>query len=253
MSETEPERGLDEAAVREIERRAEAAVAATPLPDEDAFAAAVEAQLARLAGRPSQLGKARATVLAMAQVGLTIPSQEAVFALPDVVSRRVYYDKGKGWFHDPLFREVLETTRRLYRKWAAGAAAREATAEFAEKEATLRRAEWDMSREMTRVALEMVKAPLHETEVSDDGRTIIVKPARWSLDTVPRLADAASRLGRLSTGLAAGGRQEVDIALHEALPPGITPEQAEQVKILVARMLATADAPGDDEEGDDDE
>lgn len=242
---------MDEATVREIERRAAVVVEATALPDEEAFAAAVEAQLARLAGRPSLLNKQRTTLLALAQVGLTIPTQDAVFDMPGTVSRRVFYDKQKGWFHDPLFREVLEILRRLYRKWAAGAAAREATAEFAEREARLRAAEWDMSREMARIALEMVKSPLHETEISDDGRTIIVKPARWTLDTVPKLADAASKLGRLSMGMTPGGRQEVDVNLREALPPGTTPEQAEQVKLMLARMLADAAAPdGDDDEGD---
>ena len=42
---------------------------AIPLPDEEAFAAAVEAQLSRPAGRPSMLSKQRQTVLALAQVG----------------------------------------------------------------------------------------------------------------------------------------------------------------------------------------
>ena len=244
--------GLDERAVREIERQAEAFVAGLSLSDENEFAAAVESQLGRLAGRPSQLSKARTTILSLAQVGLTIPSQEAVFSMPGVVSRRVFYSKDKGWYHDPTFREVLEIVRRLYRRWTAGAAAREATTDFIEREAALRAVEWEISQKMVELALDMVKAPLHETEVVEDGeggKTYIVKPARWSMDTIPRLADAASKLGRLSIGLTPGGRQEVAVSIEEALPPGLTPEQAERVKIMVARQLAAAgDVTGDDED-----
>lgn len=245
--------GLSAAEEREILRRARETAEATPLPDEEAFAAAVETQLGRLTGgRPSILEKQRATVLAMAQVGLTVPSQEVAFTMPGVVSKRVFYTKEKGWFHDPLFREVMETARALYRKWAAGAAAREATSEFIEKEAQLRAAEWDMSRNMLRMAMDMVKTPLHEIETLDEGRTVIVKPARWTMDTIPRLADASSKLGRLSMGLAAGGRQELDVSWREGLPDGVTPEQAEQVKIMVARMLA-ADAGEEEGDGEDDD
>lgn len=243
--------GLDEAAVREIERRAKAAVDTATLADEESFAAAVEGQLARLEGRPSMLDKQRATVLALAQVGLTIPSQEKAFEMPEVVSRRVFYSKDKGWYHDALFREVLETVRRLYRKWAAGAAARDATSEFVAKEAELRAAEWDLSRQMTGMALDMLRTPLHEVEVSEDGKTTVLKPARWTLDTVPKFADAASKLGRLSMGMTPGGRQEVEVSMSESLPPGTTPEQAEQVKLMLARMLADASAVVTDEEDED--
>jgi hypothetical protein len=246
------EPGLSAAELAAVQARARATVDATTLASDDDLAAAVDRQLIRLSGRPSVLNRQRATVLGMAQVGLTIPSQEAVFDMPDVVSRRVFYDKKKGWYHDPLFREVLETCRGLYRKWASGAASREATADFIEREAKLRAAEWDMSREMTRLALEMARTPLHETEVSDDGKTIVVKPARWTMDTLPRLADASSKLGRLAMNMTPGGRQEVDVSWRDGLPEGVTPEQAEQVKVMVARMLAAAgDENGDGDDDDD--
>jgi hypothetical protein len=245
------EPGLTAGQLADIQRRARETVDATSLLSDDDLAAAVDRQLIRLAGRPSVLNRQRATVLAMAQVGLTIPSQEAAFDMKDVVSRRVFYDKKKGWYHDPLFREVMETCRGLYRKWASGAASREATAEFIEREAQLRAAEWDMSRQMVRMAMEMAKTPLHETEVSDDGKTIIVKPARWTMDTLPRLADAGSKLGRLAMGMTAS-RQELDVSMRDGLPEGVTPEQAEQVKVMVARMLAAAgDENGDGDDDDD--
>ena len=252
MTQVRDAAGLTDAQAKEIERQAHAVADAIPLPDEEAFAAAVEAQLSRFAGRPSMLSKQRQTVLALAQVGLTVPSQEVAFTLPGVVSRRVYYAKDKGWFHDPLFREILETVRRLYRRWSAGAQAREATAEFVEKEAELRRMEWDMSRQMARIALDMVRSPLHEVETQQDGKTVIVKPAGWRFDTVPRLADAASKLGRLSMNLTPGGRQEVALSWREGLPDGVTAEQAEAVKMTLARMLA-GDMELENAEADEDE
>lgn len=232
-----------------IEQSARQWAAGVPLRDEADLAAAVEFQLARLA--PPQLVKKRATVLAMAQVGLTIPGKEDVFARPDTISKRVYHDPLKGWAHDPLYREIEESVKALYDRWVTGAAAREAAAEFVEREAQLRQAEWQASRDMTRLALEMARTPLHELETTQDGKTVIVRPARWTFDTLPRMADAASKLGRLSLGMTPGGRQEVVVDWREGLPEGVTPEQAEQVKLTLARMLAAGD--GADEEEDDDE
>lgn len=250
-------RGLDERTVAEIERRAQAHADALPLENEGQLAAAVEAQLRRLdeseTHRPN-IHKKRVTALALAQVGITVASKEEVFDRPDTVSRRVFYSTNKGWWSDPVFREVAETLQRLYRKWAAGSAAREAAAEFVAREAELREKEWEVSRNLTRLALEMAGTPLYEVvTLGDQGEDVTLKPARWTFDTVPRLADAASKLGRLSLGMTPGGRQEVEINWQDHLPPGVTPAQAEAVKVEMARRLAmAAEAAGADEDDEED-
>lgn len=240
-----------------IKRRAWAAADAIPLRDEAAFGAAVEEQLARLNVRTSQIGKARATVLALAKVGLTTFSQEQVFRnAPGIVSRRVFYDKAKGWFHDPVFREVLETVRRLYHNWAAGTAAREATAEFVENEARLREMEWKASRSLGDLAARMLDTPLYDIEATKqkDGEMVIektvFKAARWTFADVGRLYEAASKLGRASLGMT-DGRRQVDVNLRDALPEGVTEDQARQVQLTLARMMAEAADAGQDEEDDD--
>jgi hypothetical protein len=250
--------GLSAEETEAIKRRAWATADAIPLRDESVFSAAVEEQLARLNIRASQIGKARATVLALAEVGITKISQDKVFQQKDVVSRRVFYDKAKGWYHDPLFREVLETVRRLYHNWSAGATAREATAEFVENQARLREMEWQASRKLSELAAEMLSTPLYDVETvteKDGGTTIertVLKAARWTFADVWRLYESASKLGRASLGMTNGGRQEVDVNLRDALPEGVTPEQAQQVEMMLARMLADAADAAQDEDDDDD-
>lgn len=246
---------LDEREVAAIERRAQALVDGLALENEAQLAAAVEEQLRRLdegETHKGNLGKKRATVLALAQVGITIPSREEVFRRKECVSRRVYISSD-GWHHEPVFREVEEVVTRLYRKWAAGAAARAAAAEFIEQEAELREKELKMSRDLARLALEMAGTPLYDVVTTgDDGREVTLKPARWTFDTVPRLADAASKLGRLALGMTPGGRQEVDINWQDHLPPGVTPAMAEAVKAEIARRLAmSAEAAGMDDDEED--
>lgn len=228
-----------------------------PLEDEAALNAAVEAQLRRLEEderHRSNIKKKRATALAMAQVGLTIASREEVFKRPDCVTKRIYNDRNRDWAHDPLYRSVEEVLKRLYRKWSRLGTARAATEEFVEREAELRETEWNLSRDLTKLALAMVKTTHMEIEGNgEDGKPIVIKPARWTFDTVPRLADAASKLGRLALGMTPGGRQEVEMSWRDGLPAGVTPEQAEQVKIMLARALAAAAEGGDEDEDEDGE
>lgn len=238
-------------AMGEIEQRAQAYVDSLSLETEEEFAAAVEAQLRKLP--ESQLYKRRATVLAMAQVGITIPTREEVFQRPEVVGKRTFFDKQKGWYHDPAFREVLEVVGRLYRRWSTGAAAREATSEFIRREADLRESEWKASRQMADIVRQILESPLYDVETKDGDKTIILKPGKWTFDTAARLMEGSSKFGRLALNMTPGGRQELELNLRDALPPGVTPEQAEAVKLTLAKMLAAGAAgydEGEDEEDD---
>lgn len=240
----------------DIKRRAQEYVDRLTLDTEEQFAAALEKQLARLMPL-THPAKRRATILGLAQVGLTLPSAADVFKSKETVAARTYYDRGKDWHYGTIFREVEETVVLMYRRWSAGTAAREAAREFAEREADLRQREWEAHEKMTSVFMEMLNAPLYrvETEEEDeDGRKVyVVNPARWTMDSAVRLADASSKLGRLALGMTPGGKQELEVSMRDALPPGITPAQAEQAKLRFAKYLAAADEELDEDDEEDEE
>jgi hypothetical protein len=146
---------------------------------------------------------------------------------------------------------VLECLTRLYRRWSAGAAAREATADFRARLDALRAAEHEMGTKMFDLARQMAGSSLYDVEFTDDeGRQVTLKPARWSFADLPRVADGASKLLRLSLDMAPGGRQEVAVDWAAHLPEGITPAQAEGAMESWARLLASADAPGEEDDED---
>ena len=236
--------------VQEIERAAQVWVDGLALGDEGAFHAAVQSQLERLVDPP--IGKRRATALALAEVGLTEATRAGVFRRPDTVGYRVFYDKDKDWYYGATFRDVLEKLIRLYRKWAAGSAARQAAADFQTRLDALREAEYEIGTAMFARAREMVDAPLYEvTATGEDGRDVTLKPARWTMADLPRVAKGASELTRLSLGMAPGGRQEVAVNWTEHLPEGVTPAQAEAALESWARILAAADRAAEGDEDDD--
>lgn len=236
---------------QQIVRRAEQWAAGLSLAGDDDFHAAVEAQLNRLTLPP--LDKRRATALALAEVGLTEATRLGVFRRPNTVSERIFYGRDKSWYHGAEFRDVLERLIALYKRWSAGAQARQAAAEFTEKVDKLREAEHDIGKRMLNMALQMAGSPLWEEVVtSEDGKEVTWKPARWTMSDLPRVAEAASKLTRLALGMAAG-RQEVAVDWTQQLPEGITPAQAEAAMESWARMMVAAEAAGDDDDEDDDE
>jgi hypothetical protein len=234
----------------EIRRRAEQWAAGLALGSDDDFHTAVESQLNRLTLPP--LEKRRRTALALAEVGLTEASRMNVFGRKDTVSQRIFYGGDKSWYHGEEFRSVLEHLIALYKRWSAGATARKAAADFNERVDKLRQAEHAIGAGMFQMALQMVGSPLWEVEVTDaEGREVTWKPARWTLADLPRIADAASKLTRLSLDMAPGGRHEVAVVdWTEHLPDGITPAQAEAAMESWARLLAAEATAGDDEEDD---
>lgn len=60
--------------------------------------------------------------------------------------------------------------------------------------------EWDLAQQLIERAREMLRLPLVEQRLERDGRTIIIKPTRWSAGDVRGYAELASRLMRLATG-----------------------------------------------------
>lgn len=238
--------------VEEIEREAQAWVDGLSLSGEAAFHAAVESQLERLVDPP--VAKRRATALALAEVGLTEATRAGVFRRADTVGHRIFYSKDKDWYYGETFRDVLERLIRLYRKWSASAAARSAAADFQRRLDELREAEYEIGAKMFDVARQMADASLFEVTVTgENGQDVTVKPVRWGMADLPRVAKGASELVRQSLGMAPGGRQEVAVSWTEHLPEGVTEAQAQAAMESWARILAAADRATEGDEDDDDD
>lgn len=227
---------LTDTQLNEIERAAQTVVEHTALETEEQFEAAVTRQLERITGRP--LAKRRNTIRILAQVDIDPEmSRRAVFKRPDVVSMGVFYNPDKGYYHDPLYREVLETVRGLYQKWDMTQRARAHTNAQAEH----LRMMLQIARKSGGRALEMLEYPLFDEEevVDEDGTVIMVrKPVGWTMRDVATLAQTADKLGRSALGLETE-RTVHDINWREGLPSGVTPEQAEQARLQMAKLLAT--------------
>jgi len=103
--------------------------------------------------------------------------------------------------------------------WDAFIAARE-EAEWDEKRKQLRAQEWDVAQKLIEKATQMLVYPLAKTsreEVAEGGKVIhqtTVMPSRWGMRDAAALVEAASKLGRLSSGQATD-KHEVDATLKD--------------------------------------
>jgi hypothetical protein len=71
---------------------------------------------------------------------------------------------------------------------------------WADRREKLLEREWETAEKLLERADAMMKFPLARQTTSDDGKTIIVEPARWNVATALKTLDLASRLGRLAVG-----------------------------------------------------
>jgi hypothetical protein len=208
---------INEAQAAEIRRIAEATVEATTLETEAQLQAAVSAQLARLTRPPVK--KRHATVLALAEAAIAPGgSRDDVFTRqkkqnPDIVNKHVFYSTNKSWFHDPTFREVLETVELLYRKWAAGRATRDLVR---------RQQEWEdrvmgAAGKMIDKATAMLDFPLAERTVNKDGKPVVIRPGPWSMANVAPLVTAADKLARTVLDMESSDRSAVAVSWEQGL------------------------------------
>jgi len=59
---------------------------------------------------------------------------------------------------------------------------------------------WELSWELVRVAKKMLQWPLSEQTVSKDGRTTVIKPAKWTMTNLPNIISVAGQLWGASMG-----------------------------------------------------
>jgi hypothetical protein len=225
-----------------IEAEAEKLAMATTLATADDLQAAVDSWVTTLSGG----AKRRSTLLAVAAGEVNGQSRNEIFSRKDVVNIRTFYHADKGYFNDPEFRLALEVVTRLYRRWEA----LETTRFLAERQAAFREKTFKTADKMLERAQEMLEFPLRRTEKSEDGQTVIIQPAAWNLGNVPGLVTTADKVGRLALGME-GERAAVDLTWAEALPDGITVEEAEEAKRQFAKLLAAQSLRAADE-GDED-
>jgi transposase-like protein len=97
--------------------------------------------------------------------------------------------------------------------------ARENEAKWERRREAIREAEFEVAMKLVEKFRGMAEAPLYELreEAEDaDGCTVTVKmPAGWRLRDMPRVAESASKLARLSAEMATE-RQEIDIDISNA-------------------------------------
>lgn len=251
---------IDDKQAAVIEQRAKRIAANTKLDTDEELNAAVEAQLNRITKPP--IAKRRATIRAFAEAEIT-PGMgvREIFGRKDTVGMRSFYGTDKNWYHDPLFREVLETVKALYVRWHNG---RE-TRELARRRDEFNEEIFKLADLMKKKAIDMFSSELFEVVITDevevgpDGEERMVQkitmvPSRWTMDTAVRAAKTAAELGQMALGMPTV-RSESSVKWEQHLPPGMTREQVEAAKqALIERMLAdmevegTAVDDGEDEE-----
>lgn len=190
-------------------------------------------ELGRIRGRGC--AKKRATILALAKARLVGLPEYEVFDRPDTCSRRTYYrdDPGKdgkplGWKHDPLFMDVLEGVVRIALEWRN----EEKLQEIQDDREHLIQTSRQLSRALFEKAQEMLNFPLYEVTVPDaPGGETVIRPARWSFDTVLKILDTAERMADKNISRARQDLESDD--WRQALPPGVDEREAE---LLVDRI-----------------
>lgn len=146
---------------------------------------AFEGQLDRLrVADYDNLKKRVATVTALSEQAVRPDlSREAVFNRPGIVSQQIFYSTKKRWWHDPLFREVLENCIKL-------------TVDY-HQEVDLMTVE--ASRQQIRdMELEM------SGKLAEKARAMLLfslDDASWSFGSVAPMVKAASQLGRLALNM----------------------------------------------------
>jgi hypothetical protein len=221
---------------------------AAPHDDTPAWIKLAQEDLARIRGRGS--AKKRATIIALAKARLVGAPISGVFERPDTCTERTYYrtdlDKdGKplGWKHDPEFQDVLESVVRVATEWREA----EKLRELQEEKEHLIQTSIQLSRALFEKANEMLQFPLYEVTVPNaDGGETVIQPARWTFDTLPRIAQAARDMANLGITLASDNLESDDWRL--ALPPGVDLREAELMVERIAGLIALTGVEAEDEE-----
>lgn len=113
-------------------------------------------------------------------------------------------------------------------------------AEWAERRNQHRQAMWDLTLRARKRLEAMLEWPLSTQEIEDDGKRIVITPAKWTWSTVARLLAEVDKVGRLATELETE-RPRITISREEAeelgRPFGKSGEQVQrEIEDILKRM-----------------
>jgi hypothetical protein len=110
-------------------------------------------------------------------------------------------DRAAAW-------DAMLRSRELAQREAAQAAEAE---RWAARRAAEAEREWAFAEQLMERARAMLAFPLQTREIAEDGKTIIVKPARWAIRDAAGMADTAAKLARLAAGMDTGRETGVEV------------------------------------------
>lgn len=212
----------------------------------DDFHAAVQQQLANLAG--SNINKRRNTIIAMGEAAVNPEiSRASIFKRKNTISEYIFYSNKKDWFQDVNFRTVLENVIALYRTWEAAKQMRV----IEERQMKWREDSWRIGNMMAEVATNMLGTDLYEVLMEDgDGREVTVVPAKWAFRDVAPMVTAADKLLRLSLDMPTE-KTEINAEITEAEEPRDTlRDKLAHLRVGLAPPTAVPDEEDPQEEDD---
>jgi hypothetical protein len=182
-----------------------------------AYQAAVDAELVKLGqirGGEEVYQKRRNTIWEIAWSRVTGHiALDQVFSLTHTVSKSIYYHKKKGWYHNPVFKQVLDAVTKLTRELVEGKRGRALERLQQEWQAGMvtltdkafKKLEFMLDFPLTEV--EFLEEEREETDES--GRVVkvirqvqVIKPAGWNYANLPGLMRETDRAGRLARQMA---------------------------------------------------
>lgn len=151
-----------------------------------------QAELVKLPG--PHVAKKQATIIELVAARLSPEMvEEDVWSKEDTCSRTTYHTK---WKKNAVFAGVLAAVTDIAMTWQSGSSLRH----LQERQEAWQKQAYEMALKMIEKAGLMIDFPLVRTTMEDD--LVTVEPARWSMDSIPRLVTAADKLARLSLDMA---------------------------------------------------
>lgn len=110
-------------------------------------------------------------------------------------------------------------------------------ARWHERRRKQREDEWEARTKLLEKVNQMLQLPVVEQVVtSPDGRTVVVKPARWTLSTVAQLLDTMAKLGRLAAEMDTA-QQRADLRLERDYQNALAKLERELPPDVYAQVL----------------
>lgn len=110
---------------------------------------------------------------------------------------------------------------------------------WAERQRKQREDEWEARNKVLEKVNAMLQMPIVEQQVvSPDGRTVIVKPAKWTFATVAQLLELMAKLGRLAAEMDTA-QQKADVRLERDFANALVSLERELPAEVFAQVLKT--------------